>query len=603
MPRPEQPEALRQLPRQPGVYRFYDKEEQLIYVGKAKDLRARVSSYFNGYEGHNRKTQRLVTQIVRIEHTVVESEFDAFLLENGLIKEFQPRYNIRLKDDKSYPFLCLSDEPFPRLFGTRRREKNEGDYFGPYTNVKAMNAVSELLHKLFHIRTCKLPLTTPAIAKGKWEVCLEYHMGNCLGPCANKQTEQDYRESITQAKAILKGKIGQVATRFRERMKTFAEQMQFELAAEEKRKLELLEKFQMRTQISSPELGDMEVLAVAKNEKQAVVHHMRIEEGAVVESAHHLLQLKLDESEAELIVHALAQIENSQTSTAKRLILSPVELELPPDQFEVQVPKIGDKRKLVLLAQKNANARVEELSRRDRSQAEKQAVRSLQVSLHLSDAPEHIECFDNSNLQGSNPVAAMVSFKEGKASKKDYRHFKIRTVEGPDDFASMREIVTRRYQRLMDEGANMPSLIVIDGGKGQLSAAVEALQDLGIYGQVPIIGLAKRIEEIFFPGDQDSLVLARTEPGLQLLQRIRDEAHRFAISFHRDQRSKAMTASAFLEGINGIGPQSKKLIRESYPTLEHLRSASIPELARLLGPRKAKILRDALAEKGGAAPS
>jgi excinuclease ABC subunit C len=580
-------ETIRNLPSAPGVYRYFNAADELVYVGKAKNLKSRVSSYFVKSNDKSRKTRQLVREIRRIEYTVVNSEFDALLLENNLIKQHQPRYNILLRDDKTYPYLCITNEPFPRLIPTRKRIEGRGTYFGPYASVKAMKTVLELVRRLYTIRTCKYALTPENIARKKFKVCLEYHIKNCKGPCEGLQTATDYDADMRQVANILKGKLGVVRNYFREQMLEAASKLAFEEAQLFKEKLEVIEKFQSKSLVVNPDISDLDVITITSDEKYAYLNYLHIEHGCIIQTKTVHLKKKLDESETDILAAMIVEFRQQFRSEAARVITN-IAPEIAFEGFEVMVPKIGDLKKLVELSYKNAMFYRKDKMQRDSEQKEqsKRILDRLKADLNLTSVPMHIECFDNSNIQGTNPVAAMVCFKGGKPSKKDYRHFNIKTVEGPNDFASMHEIVTRRYRRLLDDHKTLPDLIVIDGGKGQLSAACQALKELGIYGLVPIVGIAKRLEEIFYPEDELPLLINKKSEGLMLLQRIRDEAHRFAITFHRDQRSRKSLISQ-LEGIPGIGKQTTEKLLAKYRSVKKIAATPFEELAEFIGKDKA----------------
>ena len=580
-------ETIRNLPPVPGVYRYFNAADELIYVGKAKNIKNRVSSYFVKSNDKSRKTRQLVREIRRIEYTVVNSEFDALLLENNLIKQHQPRYNILLRDDKTYPYLCMTNEPFPRLIPTRKRIEGRGAYFGPYASIKAMKTVLELVRQLYTIRTCKYALTPENIAHKKFKVCLEYHIKNCKGPCEGLQTAADYEADIKQVINILKGKLGIVRNYFREQMMEAAARLAFEEAQIFKEKLEAIEKFQSKSLVVNPDISDLDVVAITSDEKYAYLNYLHIEHGCIIQTKTVHLRKKLDESEADILSTMIVEFRQQFRSEATRVVTN-IMPEITFEGFEVMIPKIGDLKKLVELSYKNAMLYRKDKMQRNSEQKEqsKRVLDRLKADLNLPNVPMHIECFDNSNIQGTNPVAAMVCFKGGKPSKKDYRHFHIRTVEGPNDFASMYEIVTRRYRRLLDDHKTLPDLIVIDGGKGQLSAACRALKDLGIYGLVPIVGIAKRLEEIFYPEDELPLLINKKSEGLMLLQRIRDEAHRFALTFHCDQRSRKSLVSQ-LEGIPGIGKQTTEKLLAKYRSVKKIAAVPFEELADLIGKDKA----------------
>jgi len=583
------PDQVKSFPDKPGVYRFYNITDQVIYVGKAKSLKARVSSYFNDLSGHNRKTRKMVGEIARIEITLVNSEFDALLLENSLIKEYQPRYNILLKDDKSFPFIMVAKEPFPRVFYTRRLNRKKGRFFGPYASVRAMKSVLELLRNLYTIRTCSLALSAENIKAGKFKVCLEYHIGRCKAPCVGLQTEEEYLSDIRLAEDILKGNLAPVRNYFKERMTTAAEKLEYEQAQIMKEKLEMLEKFQARTVIVNPEINDVDVFAITNDQKFAYVNYMKIANGSIVLSNTVEVKKKLEEPDNELLAQIMVDMRRQAQSTSRE-ILSNIPVDYEPGA-EVRVPKIGDKKKLIDLAMKNAlYFKKEKLTAaKPEGYRELRVLEQLQSDLHLKTIPEHIECFDNSNLSGTNPVASMVYFHKGKPAKKEYRHFNIKTVTGPNDFASMEEIVYRRYKRLLEEKTTLPDLVVVDGGKGQLSSAVEAMRKLDIYGKVPVIGIAKRLEEIYFPNDEFPLHINKKSESLKLLQHIRNEAHRFAITFHRDKRSKKAIGSE-LTVIEGIGHKTMEKLLKKFKSVKKLKEASEDEIAQVIGKSKAQVV-------------
>ncbi|WP_075349079.1 excinuclease ABC subunit UvrC [Algoriphagus marinus] len=576
------------LPDQPGVYKYFNDEDDLIYVGKAKSLKKRVSSYFNKNSGVNLKTRRMVKEIRKIEITIVNSELDALLLENNLIKKSQPKYNILLRDDKTYPYLLVTKENFPRIFQTRKLVPKRGTYYGPFASVKAMNNVLDLIRELFTIRTCKLDLSPYKIAEGKYKVCLEYHIGNCQGPCVGLQKEQDYLKDLDQAKHILKGNLGQAKTFFKQEMQFHAENLEFEKAHKLKEKLELLEKYQSKSLVASPSIKNLDVCTIVSDENTAYVNFMRVKNGTLITSKNVELKKRLDETEEELLITALIRLQDQFSSDADEVLLN-IELSDPIEGLNVNTPKIGDKKKLIELSYKNALFYKKEKAlliglnqdKKDR------VIKQLKEDLSLQEIPDHIECFDNSNIQGTNPVASMVCFLNGKPAVKEYRHYHIKTVEGPNDFASMKEIVGRRYKRLMEEGKPMPKLVVIDGGKGQLSSAVDALKELGIYGQMPIIGIAKRLEEIYFPGDSYPIHIDKKSESLRLLQRIRDEAHRFAITFHRNVRSKNAFGTQ-LTAIPGIGENTADKLLSHFKSVKKISQATEEEIASIIGPSKAR---------------
>jgi excinuclease ABC subunit C len=587
------PDEVRNFPKKPGVYRFYNKTSEVIYVGKAKNLKARVTSYFNDLGTQNRKTYKMVSEILSIEFTIVNSEFDALLLENSLIKQYQPKYNILLKDDKSFPYITVVKEPFPRIYSTRRVYRSRGKYFGPYTSVRAMKSVLELIRNLYHVRTCNLNLAREQIEKGKYKVCLEYHIGKCKAPCVGLQSEDDYLDDIRLAEDILKGNLAPVRGYFKDQMQMAATKMEFEYAQTMKDKLELLEKFQSRTVIVNQNLTDIDVFGITSDEKMAYVNYLKIANGSIILSKTVEVKKKLDESDAELLAQIIFDLRQSYKSDSKE-ILTNIEIEYELD-VESRVPKIGDKKKLVDLAMKNAlYYKKEKLNAaKPEGYRERRVLEQLQHDLQLTTLPEHIECFDNSNLGGSHPVASMVYFKNGKPAKKEYRKYNIKTVEGPNDFASMEEIVYRRYKRLMEENTDLPDLVVVDGGKGQLSSAVSALKKLEIYGQVPIIGIAKRLEEIYFPNDEFPIHISKKSESLKLLQHIRNEAHRFAITFHRSKRSKGAINTSLSE-IEGIGTKTAEKLLKHFKSVKKIKAASPEEIEKVIGKAKAFTLAEAL---------
>lgn len=594
------PEEHQQLPDHPGVYKYFNEANELIYVGKAKSLKKRVSSYFNKNTGVNLKTRRMVKEISRIEITLVDSELDALLLENNLIKKIQPRYNILLRDDKTYPYLLITNEHFPRIFQTRKHIPKRGTYFGPFASVKAMNNVLDLIRDLFTIRTCKLDLSPYKIDEGKYKVCLEYHIGNCQGPCEGLQKESQYLKDLEQAKHILKGNLGVPKAYFRQEMQTLAENLEFEKAQKMKNKLDLLEKYQSKSLITSSSIHNLDVCTLVSDEKYAYVNYMRIINGAMITSKNVELKKKLDESSEELLITALVRLQDQFHSDAEEILVN-IELENPIEGLNLTVPKIGDKRKLIELSLKNALYYKKEKALLQGLNQDKKdrVIRQLQQDLSLPDIPDHIECFDNSNIQGTNPVASMVCFLGGKPAVKEYRHYHIKTVKGPDDYASMKEIVGRRYRRLMEEEKPLPKLIVIDGGKGQLSSAVEALQELGVYGKMPIIGIAKRLEEIYFPGDSYPIHIDKKSESLKLLQRIRDEAHRFAITFHRNVRSKNAFATQ-LTGIPGIGENTADKLLKHFKSVKNIKLATETDLKAVIGANRTKSLLEWMEKNKGA---
>ena len=585
------PQELQSLATQPGVYRFYNKEGVLIYVGKAKNIKKRVSSYFSNAKQHSLKTRRMVAEIVQIEFTIVNSEYEALLLENNLIKKSQPRYNILLKDGKTFPYICITKECFPRVIPTRKVATRLGQYYGPFTDLKAMYRILELIKQLYPVRTCTYNLSEENIQRNKFKVCLEYHLGNCKGPCEGLQTETAYEQNIAQIEYLLKGNLNAVKKDFTAKMHQAAQSMAYEEAQACKEKLEALAAYQAKSLVINPKVGDLDVFGIVSDEQAAFVSYLQIKNGAITFTKTVELKKKLDEADSDLLPLVILSFREQYHSQAQE-VLANLPLAVEWHELTLIVPKIGDKKKLVDIAIKNALFFKQErfLRKVNQQPKENRTLLLLQQDLQLKELPTHIECFDNSNIQGSSPVAAMVCFKNGKPAKREYRHFHIKTVTGPDDFASMREVVYRRYQRLVEEGKDLPNLIVIDGGKGQLSAAVEALKKVGIYGQVPIIGIAKRLEELYYPNDPYPIHISKQSASLKLLQQLRNEAHRFAITFHRNTRSKTSLKSG-LEEIPGIGPQTIDKLLRRFKSVKNIRAASLADLSEQIGDKKATLLR------------
>ena len=588
---------LSKLPDSPGVYKYYNRNNELIYVGKAKSIKKRVLSYFGKAVGINRKTLRMVTEIDSMEVTLVNSEFDALLLENSLIKQNQPKYNILLKDDKTFPYTCVSKERFPRIYSTRRYIPSLGSYYGPYTSVKAMNNVLRLINNLFTLRTCRYDLSEENIAKGKFKVCLEYHLGNCLGPCEGLQSEKDYLRDIDQAVNILKGNLNIPKTYFKGHMQQAAEALQFELAQEYKEKLELLDGFQTKSVVVSSKIADLDVFTIMSDEKYAFVNYLRIKNGTINLSKTTEIRKKLNESDEDILGLVMIELRDQYQSSSKEVLVNK-DLDFHNNELKTHVPQRGDKRKLVELSLKNVlfakKEKYESLSHVKHKSH--RVLRQMQKDLHLKELPTHIECFDNSNIQGTNPVASMVCFKMARPSKKDYRHFKIKTVAGSDDFASMAEVVGRRYKRLLDEEQPLPKLIVIDGGKGQLNAACDALRELQLYGEIPIIGIAKRLEEIYYPEDQFPLHIDKKSESLRLIQKLRDEAHRFAITFHRDLRSKN-SFQFELENVKGLGRVTVDQLLKEFQSIKNIEKADPIRIAELIGETRARLVANYFQQK------
>lgn len=590
------PDDIKKLPNKPGIYKFYSEDFKILYVGKAKDLRKRVSSYFHGNVFKGRKTQRLINEIRQIEITIVNSEFDAFLLENTLIKEYQPKYNILLKDDKTFPFILLTRERFPRVISTRNMDITKGQYFGPFASVRAMNNVLDLIRNLYYVRTCKYLLTENNIARGKYKVCLEYHIAKCKAPCIGLQSEEEYNREMKYVLDILKGNLKPVRDYFKDQMKVFSENLEFEKAEEAKQRLLLLDKFQSRSVVVNPNITNVDVFSIVSDKERAYINYLKIYNGAINQTMNLEVKKRLEETDAEILELWIIELRKKFQSSSKD-IYSNIPVPAYPG-IKVVVPRIGDKRKLVELSLKNAL-----YYKKERNTSEPKVSRSdkillqLQEDLQLKSVPRHIECFDNSNIQGHDPVASMVCFKNGRPSKKNYRKYNIKSVTGPDDFASMYEIVYRRYKRVLEENSHKPDLIVIDGGKGQLNAAIKALTELSLYGSIPVIGIAKRLEEIYYPYDDIPLFIEKKSTSLKLLQQVRNEAHRFAISFHRDKRSKNSLTSQ-LDHISGIGPKTRTAVLSHFKSIGKLLNASHEEVASVIGPAKASLLIDHLKKRG-----
>lgn len=589
-------QRVHKIPTEPGIYKYYDEKGTLIYVGKAKNLRKRVSSYFTKSLS-SYKTHELVHRIRTIEFTIVNSEQDALFLENSLIKEYQPLFNINLKDDKSYPFIVIKKEPFPRVFLTRRKINDGSEYLGPFTSVAKVRDLLNFIRYSIPLRTCKLNLSKQNIERGKFKVCLEYHLGNCKGPCEGLQTMENYNAELQQVRNILKGNLTPVLTQFKKEMQLLASNMEFEKAEMLRKKIEHLEHYESKSVIVSRHIFHVDVFTMIREYENAYVNYLMVQNGTIVQT--HTVQLRtpLEETDEEVLVFAISNLRQTFSSTSKEII-APIQLEYHEPEVIITVPRGGDKKKLLDLSIKNVEYYQEELHRKKILQLEgstdkekKKVLYQLQNDLHLSDLPLHIECFDNSNFQGSYAVAAMVCFKDGVPSKENYRHFNIKTVEGINDFASMKEVVSRRYKRLVAEDKPLPQLIIIDGGKGQLNAAVEALDEVGLRGKVNIFGLAKNEEELFFPGDQQSIKLPWDSESLKLIRRIRDEVHRFGITHHRNKRSKG-TFKNELEDIKGIGKQTADMLLRKFRSVKNIQAKSFEELTAEVGSAKAKLIWD-----------
>lgn len=579
------------LPEKPGVYQYYDIDGKLLYVGKAINLKKRVASYFT--KNHDSaKTRILVRKIKEIKHIIVNTEQDALLLENNLVKKYQPRYNVQLKDDKTFPWICVKNERFPRVFSTRKLIKDGSQYFGPYTSGKMVKILLELVKQLYKLRNCNLNLSQKNIDEGKFKPCLEYQIGNCNAPCIGNETEEEYNNSIENIKKILKGNITEVIDFLKKLMKEFAEEYKFEKANEMKEKIEILEKFQSKSTIVNPTINNVDVFSIIEDEKAGYVNYLKLVNGAIIQA--HTIELKkrMNESLDELLGFAIFDIRHRLNSTSKEIIV-PFKPEINLEDVRFIVPQRGDKKKLLELSERNVKYyKIEKLKNQEKANPMQRVNRILErikEDLRLTELPTHIEGFDNSNIQGSNPVAACVVFKNAKPSKRDYRKFNIKTVDGPDDFASMVEIVTRRYKRMVNEKQPLPQLIVIDGGKGQLSAAVKALKDIELYGKIAIIGIAKKLEEIYFPDDSIPLYLDKNSETLKIIQQIRNEAHRFGITFHRDKRSKGFIKTE-LEEIEGIGEKTIDLLLKEFKTVSKIKSLPEIELSEKIGKSKGKIV-------------
>lgn len=577
---------LKSLPEVPGVYQYFDKQDKIIYIGKAKNVKKRVTSYFNKTV-ENHKTRVLVKNISRIEHVVVDSEMDALLLENNLIKKYKPRYNILLKDDKTYPWICIKNEPFPRVFFTRKVFKDGSEYFGPFTSLKTVRSLFDLVKGLYPLRSCNYDLSEEKISAQKYKVCLEYHIGNCLAPCVAAIDTASYGKNIESIRQILKGNFKEALNAFEHQMKQYAQKMEFEKAQWIKEKIEDLKNFQAKSTVVNPKISHVDVFSIFSDESYGYINYLQVSYGAIVRSHTLEIKKKLDESDATLLQLGIIEIRQLFSSTSKTVFLN--EKVSLGDELKVFVPQQGDKKKLVDLSLRNAKyfrmERFKQMKIVDPDRHSKRIMSQMKADLRLPQEPIHIECFDNSNIQGSNPVAACVVFKNGKPSKKEYRHYNIKTVTGPDDFASMEEVVFRRYKRLLEEDEPLPQLIVIDGGKGQLSSAVKSLDVLGLRGKISILGIAKRLEEIYFPNDSIPLYLDKKSETLKILQRARDEAHRFGITFHRNKRSKGALKSG-LDTIPGVGPKTKEILLRKFKSFKRIKEVSKYDLIHVLGENK-----------------
>ena len=588
---------LRTLPDAPGVYQYFDKDSKILYVGKAKNLKKRVSSYFNK-QHDTARINVLVKKIATIKHIVVETEMDALLLENSLIKNLQPRYNILLKDDKTYPWICIKNERFPRVFSTRNVIKDGSEYFGPYTSGKLMHALLNLIKELYPLRTCNYDLSPQNIRNEKYKVCLEFHIGNCLGPCEGLESEEEYLSKIQAIRAILKGDFKENIREFKSLMMKYAEEMRFEEAQKMKEKIDLLENYQAKSTVVNPKISNVDVFSIISDEGSAYINMLQIKNGAVIRSHTLELKKKLEEADDELLTLAIVELRERFKLYAKEIIV-PFKVDLG-EGLKITTPKLGDKKQLLDLSERNARYyRMDQMKQMkivDPDRHTNRIMAQMKSDLRLSKEPRHIECFDNSNIQGTNPVAACVVFKDGKPSKKDYRHFNIKTVEGPNDFASMEEVVFRRYRRLLEEGESLPDLIIIDGGKGQLGAALKSLEVLGLRGKIAIIGIAKRLEELFYPGDSIPLYLDKKSETLKIIQHLRNEAHRFGITFHRNQRSKNAIDSG-LTTIPGIGPKTMEKLMIEFKSIKRLKETPFEAIEKSIGKSKAQKVLDYFKKK------
>jgi excinuclease ABC subunit C len=583
---------IQTLPNNPGIYQYFDKEGKILYVGKAKSIKKRVSSYFNKVHETGR-TNVMVRKIVTIRHIVVPTETDALLLENNLIKKLQPRYNVLLKDDKSYPWICIKKEPFSRIFTTRNMIKDGSEYFGPYTSFKTVYTIMDMIKELYPLRTCNYDLSQANIKSGKFRVCLEYHIGNCKGPCEGHESLENYQKHVAMIREILKGNFKESLREFKKQMTTCAAEMRFEDAQKIKEKIKVLENYQSRSTVANPKLNNIDVYSIISDESAAFVNFLQIAHGSIIRTHTLELKKKLEETDKELLELAIVEIRERFSLITKEIVV-PFEVDLG-ENIKITVPQLGDKKEILELSTRNAKFfRMEQLKQLqivDPDRHTNRIMAQMKKDLRLPEEPRHIECFDNSNIQGSNPVAACVVFKDGKPSKKDYRHFNIKTVEGPNDFASMEEVVYRRYKRLLDEAQPLPQLIVIDGGKGQLSSALKSLETLGLRGKISVIGIAKRLEELFYPDDPVPLYLDKKSETLKVIQQLRNEAHRFGISHHRDKRSKSALQTS-VETIPGIGEKTMLALIKHFKSVKRMTQASEKEISDVVGLSKAKKIID-----------
>jgi excinuclease ABC subunit C len=580
------------MPDKPGVYQFIDSNDTILYVGKAKNLRKRVASYFSGTQSG--KTTVLLRKASDIRHIIVENESDALLLENNLIKKHQPRYNILLKDDKTFPWICIKKEPFPRVFSTRNVIKDGSSYFGPYTSALMVKTLIALVRQLYNLRTCSLPLSKSGIEAGKFKVCLEYHLGNCKGPCVGLQTKEDYDESLQQIRDILKGNISTVIDHLKSLMVNYSIQLRYEEAQMIKDKIEILSRFKSKSAVVSNTIKNVDVFGIALEADSAFVSYLKVVQGAIIQAYTLEIKTRIEEEKEEVLGTAVTEIRQRLASDSREIIV-PFRPDLLIEDIQYTVPKIGEKQKLLELAERNAiYYKLEQKKKKMEHKPQERTGKNLEKlknDLHMYNVPVHIECFDNSNIMGTNPVAACVVFRNGRPSKKDYRHFNVKTVTGPDDFSSMEEIVYRRYRRALEEGTSLPQLVIIDGGKGQLSSAMKSITALGLREKITVIGIAKKLEEIYFPGDSVPIYLDKNSISLKIIQQLRNEAHRFGINFHRSKRSSDMIKSD-LDNIKGIGPRTKEILLTKFGSPDGIRSASESELNKLVGEAKTAVLLD-----------
>ncbi|MFZ4740659.1 MAG: excinuclease ABC subunit UvrC [Bacteroidales bacterium] len=585
---------LKTLPEKPGIYQYFDEKATIIYIGKAKNLKKRVSSYFNKDTFENGKLAVLVRKIADIRFMIVDTELDALLLENNLIKKYQPRYNVMLKDDKTYPWICIKNEEYPRIFPTRHIIKDGSQYFGPYASVRMMNTLLELIRQLYQIRNCKLNLSDSNINSGKYKVCLEYHIKNCKGPCEGFQTTEEYNQTIGEIKEIIKGNISNVLKQLKDLMMHYAENLEFEKAQIIKLKMDHLENYKSKSTIVNPAIDNVDVFSIVTDENTGFVNFLKVIDGAIVQTHTVELKKKLDETPEELLCIAIIDL-RQRFNSASREIIIPFALDIDLQKTILTVPQRGDKKQLLDLSERNAKFyKIEKQKQKDLIDPERHSKRILNQmmkDLRLNEIPSHIECFDNSNIQGSFPVAAMVVFKNAKADKKEYRHFNIKTVEGPNDFASMEEVIYRRYKRLIEEEKSLPQLIIVDGGKGQLSSALKSLDNLGLRGKISIIGIAKKLEEIYYPNDSIPMYLDKKSETLKIIQQLRDEAHRFGITHHRSKRQKA-TIKSILTDIEGVGFATAQALLRKFKSVKNIQKADLEEIQKVVGKAKAEIIQN-----------